>query len=507
MADDKVECMLCGKLFNRIHHKHLSSHGYTTNQYVTEFPSAPLISASTQTKMKAAAVKNNVGRKGVPRDKLIKDKISQTKLSNPADPWNKGKSATTETKSKISQSRIDGFANGQITHWNKGNVTPDDVRDKIAATHRAKHPTKMGTTKTDKTNATDQAFQRHVDAASGMGVAGLEWRPESNSYSAKCVSCGTNITITKQYFRPAKIESRTIGMCPTCYPRNSRSSSGERELFEFISSMFPEAEANNRSKLGGKELDVYIPIVNIGFEYTGNFWHSEQMHKDPKNIFHKMIQADGTRIVFIFEDEWVDKKELVKSRIKQILGVQSTTIGGRKCTINKIDSKQANDFFNAHHIQGADRATYYYGATYDGEIVASMSFKPTNMTKGGDGTVMELSRFAVKQLTHIPGIANRLFSAFTKEHLPEQIISYSDLRWNTGRVYEALGFTLSHTSPPSYWYIRKGGYKRLHRSNYMKHKLVAAGHDINSTERAIMNDLGYLRLWDCGNTVWEWTPP
>ncbi len=45
---------------------------------------------------------------------------------------NKGVPLSDEQKRKISQKRKDGFVSGEITHWNSGKKTPEDVRVRIS---------------------------------------------------------------------------------------------------------------------------------------------------------------------------------------------------------------------------------------------------------------------------------------------------------------------------------------------------------------------------------------
>lgn len=69
-----------------------------------------------------------------------------------------------------------------------------------------------------------------------------------------------------------------------------------------------------------------------------------------------------------------------------------------------------------------------------------------------------------------------------------------------GDLYETLGFDYSGTSRPGYWYAVNG--IRKHRFNYRKHLLVKKGADPNKTEDQITQELGYTRVWNCGNKKW-----
>jgi hypothetical protein len=69
-------------------------------------------------------------------------------------------------------------------------------------------------------------------------------------------------------------------------------------------------------------------------------------------------------------------------------------------------------------------------------------------------------------------------------------------------MYVKLGFTMEKDNKAGYWYydpVKKISY---HRYKFAKHTLVKAGHDPSKTEKVIMDELGYLRIWNCGTRTW-----
>jgi hypothetical protein len=80
-------------------------------------------------------------------------------------------------------------------------------------------------------------------------------------------------------------------------------------------------------------------------------------------------------------------------------------------------------------------------------------------------------------------------------------ISYSDNRYFNGTVYSTLGFTKKKTTV-GYFYTNYRA--RYDRQRFQKHKLVKSGADSNLTEFQIMTERGYDRIWDCGQTAWEY---
>ena len=123
----------------------------------------------------------------------------------------------------------------------------------------------------------------------------------------------------------------------------------------------------------------------------------------------------------------------------------------------------------------------------------------------------ELSRFCSLKNYSIIGGANKLFEHFIKDHLNKSIISYSNIAHTRGNVYEKLKFKFDGISNPNYIWFK---YKRTEenkplkdiykRYDVQKHKLIKQGlNKYGQTENEIMSNLGYYRIFNCGNKVWE----
>jgi hypothetical protein len=279
------------------------------------------------------------------------------------------------------------------------------------------------------------------------------------------------------------------------------------EISEFIQSLGFDIKLSDKKALGGKEIDILVADKNIGFEFNGLLWHSEKYGKHKRYHIDKTISAakNGIRLYQIFEDEWAYKKQIVCERIKHILGVNKNIIYARKCYITEIDSKTANDYLNRTHIQGATNSTIRYGAFYNNELVAVMTFSKLRKVTGNSNNnndFYELNRFSNSNVT---GIASKFLKHFIKEHGPRKILSYADRRWTPiaeNTLYDKLGFKLVGESQPNYWYMKN--YKfREHRFNHRKDLLVSKGFDVSKTEFEIMVERGYDKIWDCGSFKYE----
>lgn len=318
----------------------------------------------------------------------------------------------------------------------------------------------------------------------------------------QCNRCITDFSFTKQYFHLSKI---TDTICPTCYPRAKPVSGQELELYQFIKTLSADAVSGYRSQYHSKEIDVYIPNLKIGFEYNGLYWHSESVlshnNRSSKSDYEKLLefQSQNIRLIQIFEDEWINQKDIVKSRVANILGKTSQKIPARRCCVHEISSKEASQFCNSNHIMGSGRSNVRLGLYHGNDLVAVMTFSKNNISR--KVTTWELNRYAPKIDLSVVGGASKLFCAFLRLYDPATVISFSDNRWSEGGLYQQLGFEKINSGIPNYWYTLPNTTKRIHRFNLRK--TTSDPKDI--TERELRKQQGYDRIWDSGSSRWQWT--
>ena len=287
--------------------------------------------------------------------------------------------------------------------------------------------------------------------------------------------------------------------CPKCFKDKSNI---EKEITDFIKTIInDEIIENDRNILNGKEIDILIPNKKIGIEINGLIWHSEKYEHD--NLYHlnKTLLANekGIRLIHIYEDEWIYKNNIVKSRLKSILNVIDSRIYARKCEIKEVSFKESNEFLEENHLQGKSLSKYRYGLYYNNELVSLMTFCKLRKVLGSNNKddTYELLRFCNKLDTTVIGGASKLLSYFIKIHKPIEIISYADRRWSDGNLYFNLGFELTHTSKPNYSYVINK--KRVHRFNLRKDILVNKYNCPNDkTEHQFCLEQKWYRIYDCG---------
>jgi hypothetical protein len=276
---------------------------------------------------------------------------------------------------------------------------------------------------------------------------------------------------------------------------------------EFISSLgIDNIQTNNRTLIKPLELDIVLPDQKIAIEYNGLYWHSESNNINSTYHLYKTNKCKelGYRLIHIFEDEWIFKRNIVKNRLKSLMG-KNYKLYARKCTVQEIDTKTKQRFLDKYHIQGGDKANIKLGAFYKNRLVGVMTFSKPRIALGSKGKegAYELSRFCTLGSFNITGLASKFLSYFKSHYDYTEIISYSDLRWNTGKTYEKIGFEYSHTSKPNYWYCKTQ--KREHRFKYRKSELpkLLENFDKSLSERENMLNHNFHIVWDCGNNVYR----
>jgi hypothetical protein len=132
----------------------------------------------------------------------------------------------------------------------------------------------------------------------------------------KCIRCSHEWTV------PVRSRTYTKTGCEKC---SSQTSMPELRIFTELQSLFPDAE--RRSKLDGKEADIYIPSLKTVIEYDGNYYHKNLDAKDKEKT--KIFEALGLTLIRVREeplacsklDVQVPKRlaKLEPSHVRQVL--------------------------------------------------------------------------------------------------------------------------------------------------------------------------------------------
>ena len=324
----------------------------------------------------------------------------------------------------------------------------------------------------------------------------------------KCLDCNKEFDF--------KGSNANVVFCE-CHSNKSRY---EKEISRWISSLGITNIINNKNfttKLPGitkpnfsrYEIDVYLPDQNIGIDFHGLYWHSNariqpNYHRDKKLYF----DALGVNYIQVFENEWRQQPDIVKSIIQNKLNLRiNTPIAARKCDIREVPIVVAQSFLNQNHLQGSCAAEHKYGLYLKDDLVCLMTLgKRRFVTSDSNDDItknIELIRFANKVNTNVIGGFDRLLKYSHERIQFTSVLSYIDKRYFDGKGYIKSGFTNIGESHPNYFYFRVGkNYLNLEgRQKYQKQNLykILENFDQELTEEENMKLNGYLRIYDAGN--------
>lgn len=265
---------------------------------------------------------------------------------------------------------------------------------------------------------------------------------------------------------------------------------GQAELSSFIDELGIKWHTR---KTNGYEIDIYMPDISKGIEYNGLYWHSEANDKGSDYHLGKTTRAknEGIDLIHVFEHEWFERKEQVKSRIRSILVGSDNIIHARKTEVSEVSPDAALEFINKFHIQPLKkRPAYSLGLFFEGTLVSVAAF---NRHHRKDGWVLQ--RFVTLPNTSVVGGLSRL-SRHASKHFNEDIISWCDLRWSEGNGYLKAGWEKDAVLPPDYFYIDTNKQCKVVSKQSRQKKKVNTPEGMTEYEHSLLD--GLSRVWDCG---------
>jgi len=342
----------------------------------------------------------------------------------------------------------------------------------------------------------EESRDKVINFLNELGLIVLEYNGCASKCKLQCNNCGNIFYATPNHL----FDTRRMNYCQECVTK--RYGKTQKEISTFCEQFFSDVVENDRSILDGKEIDILIPQAKIGIEYNGFYWHCETSGgKSRKYHLDKTILAKekGINLIHIFEDEWLFKKDIVKSILKAKFKKLDSSVFARKCKIIKLDTLHTRNFYNNNHLQGYSPGNHM-ALIYDDDIVSCITIGTPRFNKNYK---FEIIRFCNKKFTSVVGGLSRLISHILNDE-NDSIITYTDARYGTGSGYLNCGFKYLKMTDPGYYYIKN--YNKESRLKYQKHKLenLLEMYDPTLTEWENMKLNGYDRIWDCGNYVFEW---
>lgn len=285
--------------------------------------------------------------------------------------------------------------------------------------------------------------------------------------------------------------------CKTCNPVGSRQ---QLDIATFVESLGFEVINSTKKVIPPLELDVWIPDKKVAIEYHGLYWHSGGRNgtfekNRHKNKYERCIES-GIKLIQIFSDEWNSKREICESIIKNALGKNDIKLNARDCVVKEIDTATAKEFLEKTHISGYTRSRHKFGLFHKSKgLVGVVTTRLPIQKKWGN--VLELARMSFLQGVTIRGGASKLLEQIKKQSERdgyEGVLTYADLRFGSGNVYEKCDMKFMGVTNVNYWYT--DGHQRFDRFLYRAQP--------GKSEKDVAALAGVRPIWGSGNNVFLW---
>ncbi len=265
-----------------------------------------------------------------------------------------------------------------------------------------------------------------------------------------CLNCNKELTNVQIRAKQTYCSTICANSSPDC---NKKISTNENELNLFIQSLgFTTKKHQLKNK---QEIDIFIPELNIGFEYNGCYWHCDKQ-KDKNYHYDKVTAAgeEGIRLIMIWEYEWINSNRQIKSYIKAQLGLCEHRIYARNCIVKECNYQEVKHLLQ-YHQQGTITATKYIGLYHKEELVLAMLFGKPRNTKNIE---WEIYREVCKEGYSIVGGKSKVFNYFVKTYNPQSVLSFVDRSKFTGKSYQIMGFELEKICEARYDWVYKDSF-------------------------------------------------
>ena len=235
-------------------------------------------------------------------------------------------------------------------------------------------------------------------------------------------------------------------LCTICNPCQNNISSEELRLRKFIEENYKgEIICNSKKIINPLELDIYLPELNIAFEYNGLFWHCE-LNKE--NDYHynksKLCGDKNIKLYYIWEDDWLDKQDIIKSKILCLLNKNEYIISDN---IKELKTKETCEFLDKNNMYGKIYTSIRIGLMYNDEIVSVLCVN--NRTDGR----YEIKRYCDKIYFNIKDSFKILMSYLIDNYDIKEIYYNDNLDFSIHENFIDYGFKVIKIKKPDFKYL------------------------------------------------------
>ena len=218
-----------------------------------------------------------------------------------------------------------------------------EIQEKIKNTMLDKYGTeKYGKTESGRKDITEKVTktkrQKSLDKDKNI------LKISDTEFTVKCdipgCKCGGQYTISKYLYHMRKRNNQEC--CIFTNPISKHYSYEEKELLTYISRIYNGIILeNNKKALDGQEIDIFLPDLNIGFEFNGDYWHMNPVfHKEneilaqsgltAKEIWAndkyktELAESKNIKLYTVWENDWLNDNENTKRKIKELIYAETS---------------------------------------------------------------------------------------------------------------------------------------------------------------------------------------
>lgn len=157
----------------------------------------------------------------------------------------------------------------------------------------------------------------------------------------KALQCKTKIEFERRFLGACKAARKRNILEEACrhMQKDVGCSYPEKEIFSFVSKIHPNCKKlrirkikiPNKPWIYGFDIDIFVPNINLGVEFDGDYWHSFEILKRSKkkwpdedirnyhNIKDEYFATKGIKILHIRWEDWKNDKNTCLSKITTFL--------------------------------------------------------------------------------------------------------------------------------------------------------------------------------------------
>jgi hypothetical protein len=394
---------------------------------------------------------------------------------------------------KISLTKKKKYLAGELTSWNLGltKETNSSVMNTSLAL-KSLHEAKPGFCTSRLSHKEFVEKLKSVESTLQLVDDTIDYKNKYQRFNFLCSNCNKTQEKSLMMFLNAPF-------CFSCKPKESK---GQIELYDFVKSLCDDAILSDRKKIEPKELDVYVPSRDVAIEYNGLYWHSvkRSSNVNAHQSKHDLCDAAGISLLSVYEDEWRDKRDIIKSMISHRLRLNKK-IFARKLKTVKVTQKAAKEFFDQNHLEGYTNSFVTFGLVDESnKLYAAIALRKPFHKKHHD--TLEISRSCTLIGFSITGWLGKLtkhIKSYVKQQYPDikKLMTYVDFRVGSGEGYKSAGWSFIKNDKKALRFWWTDFQNRFNRFKFRANK------QLGLSESAVAQAAGVVKIYGCSNSIFE----